>query len=310
MDILYINHEKSQCGVYEIGKRIYGLLNPNIIQSLYFETKVDGINEYRNIMEEHKPKYVFYNFYFATLPYLNKNLFKEYPNTKHIGIVHDPLRPSDIQFYESTFDAWIIHDDTNPIQSKNKFTTIRPISRFNKPESNNKILNIGSHGFTVSPWKMFDKMIDQIHHEFDEVNINMNLTQATFGGSNQGNEIDMWRSKITKPNVKLNITTHYFEEEIDLISFLSKNDLNMYFYNTPNEYVGVGGSADLAVSSQSSLLVNSSYMYRHFHKHIGYFEQFNKINPFLENNLKVKELYELWSPDRMTSDYKNLLESL
>lgn len=310
MDILYINHEKSQCGVYEIGKRIYGLLNPNIIQSLYFETKVDGINEYRNIMEEHKPKYVFYNFYFATLPYLNKNLFKEYPNTKHIGIVHDPLRPSDVQFYESTFDAWIIHDDTNPIQSKNKFTTIRPISRFNKPESNNKILNIGSHGFTVSPWKMFDKMIDQIHHEFDEVNINMNLTQATFGGSNQGNEIDMWRSKITKPNVKLNITTHYFEEEIDLISFLSKNDLNMYFYNTPNEYVGVGGSADLAVSSQSSLLVNSSYMYRHFHKHIGYFEQFNKINPFLENNLKVKELYELWSPDRMTADYKNLLESL
>ena len=310
MDILYINHEKSQCGVYEIGKRIYKLLNPNIIKSFYFETKINGINEYRNIMEERKPKYVFYNFYFATLPYLNKNLFKEYPNTKHIGIVHDPLRPSDIEFYNSTFDAWIIHDDTNPIQSKNKFTTIRPISRFNKPKSDNKILNIGSHGFTVSPWKMFDKMIDQIHYEFDEVNINMNLTQATFGGTNQSHEIDMWRSKITKPNVKLNITTHYFEDEIDLIKFLSKNDLNMYFYNAPNQYVGVGGSADLAVSSQSSLLVNSSYMYRHFHNHLGYFEKTNNIKSFLDNKLKVKELYELWSPERMTIDYKKLLESL
>ena len=155
MDIIYINHEKSQCGVYEIGKRIYKLLDPNIIQSLYVETKVNGVNEYRNIMEEHKPKYVFYNFYLATLPYLNKNLFKDYPNTKHIGIVHDPLRPSDVQFYNSTFDAWIIHDDTNPIQSKNKFTTIRPISRFNKPKINNNVLNIGSHGFTVSPSQLF-----------------------------------------------------------------------------------------------------------------------------------------------------------
>ena len=58
MDILYINHEKSQCGVYEIGKRIHKLLDPNIIQSLYIETKVNGILEYRKIMDEHKPKYV------------------------------------------------------------------------------------------------------------------------------------------------------------------------------------------------------------------------------------------------------------
>jgi hypothetical protein len=41
MDILYINHEKSQCGVYEIGKRIHKLLDPNIIQSLYVETKLN-----------------------------------------------------------------------------------------------------------------------------------------------------------------------------------------------------------------------------------------------------------------------------
>ena len=77
MDILYINHEKSQCGVYEIGKRIHDLMVPKIINSFYFETKLNGgINEYRNIMEEHKPKYVFYNYFSVTLPYVDKNLFK------------------------------------------------------------------------------------------------------------------------------------------------------------------------------------------------------------------------------------------
>ena len=309
-DIIFLNHQKSQCGVYEIGKRIYNLIDKKIIDCGYFEIPINGVNFYRNVLEEHTPKYVLYNYFSVTMPYVNKTIFKEYPNTKHIGIIHDPLKPNDIQFYNSTFDAWIIHDDTNPIQSKNKFTTIRPITRFNKPEINNNVLNIGSHGFTVSPWKMFDKMINQIHHEFDEVNINMNLTQATFGGTNQGREIDMWRSKITKPNVKLNITTHYFEEELDLIRFLSKNDLNMYFYNPPNQYIGVGGSADLAVSSQSSLVVNNTYMYRHFHKHLGFYDETNSLKSFLNNKNKVKELYDLWSPERMTLDYKNLLESL
>ena len=41
MSILYINHSKSQCGVYEIGKRIYDLLDKNILQFKYFENPVN-----------------------------------------------------------------------------------------------------------------------------------------------------------------------------------------------------------------------------------------------------------------------------
>jgi hypothetical protein len=215
-----------------------------------------------------------------------------------------------ISFYNYTFDRWIIHDDTNEIISDIKFTTIRPIRRFDKPKNSNNILNIGSHGFSVSPWKMFDKMIGLIHNEFDEVNINMNITQATFGGSDDNYNFLKWRELINKQNVNLNLTNTYFETEDEVISFLSKNDLNMYFYNPPNPFIGVGGSADLAVSSQSSLVVNNTYMYRHFHNHIGYFEQTNNLKFFLTNQDKVKEIYNLWSPERMTDDYIKMIESL
>ena len=310
MSIIYINHSQSQCGVYEIGKRIYELLDKSKLPIKYFETSIDGLFEYLTIMEEHNPKYVLYNYYPGTLQYIHKGLLEQFPNTKHIGIIHDPLTPEMISFYNYTFDRWIIHDDTTETISDIKFTTIRPIRRFDKPKNSNNILNIGSHGFSVSPWKMFDKMIELVHNEFDEVNINMNITQATFGGDNDDYNFLKWGELITKQNVNLNLTNTYFKTEDEVISFLSKNDLNMYFYNPPHEFIGVGGSADLAVSSQSSLVVNNTYMYRHFHNHIGYFEQTNNLKSFLTNQDKVKEIYNLWSPERMTDDYIKMIESL
>lgn len=310
MSIVYINHSKSQCGVYEIGKRIFELLNKDILPIKYFETSINGELEYRKIMEEETPDYVFYNYYPMTLQYVNKTMFEQYPKSKHIGIIHDPLTPEMINFYNTTFDAWIIHDDTNQTPSNNKFTTIRPIRRYNKTNTTNNVLNIGSHGFSVSPWKMFDRMIQLVHDEFEVVNINMNITEATFGGGDDTHKFNLWRELISKPNVNLNITNKYFETETEVIDFLSKNDLNMYFYYPPNQFIGVGGSADLAVSSQSSLVVNNTYMYRHLHNHIGFFEQSNNIKSFLNNHNKVKEIYDLWSPERMTNDYKKMIESL
>lgn len=309
MKILFVNHHKTQCGIYEIGKRIFELFDKSVLDIFYIESS--SLEYYIQNVEEYKPDIIVYNYFSATLPYINKTTLSVFPKIKHIGIIHDPLHPNDINFYNYTFDAWIIHDDTNPILSDKKFTTVRPIRRYIKKNiGKNNILNIGSHGFSVSPWKMFDLMIDIIHREFDEVNINMNITKATYGGKNEDELFNSWKNKITKKGVNLNISTNYLKTELDVIDFLSKNDLNIYFYNPPHPYVGVGGSADLAVSSQSSLAVNSSYMYRHFHKHLGFYEQHNSLKNFLNNQDTVKKLYDEWSPEKITNDYKNMFEKI
>jgi hypothetical protein len=310
MEIIFINHEKSQCGVYEIGKRIYELIDKDIINLKYFEVPVYGIENFRNILESEKPKYIIYNYYPHTLAFLSKKILNEYTNIKHVGIIHDPLDPHHIGLFDSLFDAWIIHDTTNTINSNKKFKTIRPIRRYDKLNNNNEILNIGSHGFSVSPWKMFDKIIEQINNDFDVVKINMNITQATFGGINDINKFNSWRKIITKSNVILNITNNYYDSEYDVIDFLAKNDLNIYFYNAPSPYVGVGGSADLAISAQSNLVVNNTHMYRHIHEYLGYFEQGNNLNNFLNNKNIVKSMYDDWNPQVMTNDYKKMLESI
>lgn len=308
-DVLFVNHIKSQCGIYELGKRIFGLIDQNEIACNYIEVPVGSNQEYIEAMEKYRPSYVIYNYYVSTMPFVHSGILRNYPSAKHMAILHDPLDPGTVSFVESTFDAWIIHDHTNPLPSLKKFTTFRPIPRFERKNQTSDRISIGSHGFPMNPWKAFDRILHIVQDEFDEIDINMNIPVATFSmGEAELYRLEQWKNIIHKQNINLNITSHYFPEESGLIDFLSKNTINIYFYNPPGEYVGVGASGDLAVASQSSLIVNNTYMYRHFHEKLGYYEQTNRISDFLNNSDKVKELYNEWSPEAITYDYKKMIE--
>jgi hypothetical protein len=215
---------------------------------------------------------------------------------------------------ETIFDYWIIHDDTNSMPNTKKFMTIRPIPRYTrKTPVNFDDIIIGTNGFVSSQWKMFDTIVEYINASFDKVIINMNLSINNFGGGPDTDHViqvaNQCKAKVTKPGVILNMTHTYFPTELDLIEWLEKNTMNIYFYNPPVMGIGVGGSPDLAISAQSSLAVNDSYMLRHIHTRIGSCGK-DDIAKFMNNANKVKELYEDWSPDRMTRDYKHMIEKV
>lgn len=306
MKILFLNHKKSQCGVYEIGKRIFSLLD---ISVTYLE--VNSFEEYSNIINYVNPDIIIYNYVGATMPFLNPVITNYYSNIKHIGIIHDSF--NFIPEVEAIFDAWIVHDLTNTTPSKKKFLTVRPIPRFvRETEIDLENISIGSHGFPVSPWKMYDVIVEWTNYNFDKATINLNLPIASFGGTiEQAKQIaNLCKSKITKPNITLNISHNYFETEKELINWLSKNTMNVYFYNdTVYNNLGVAGSADLAIAAQSSLAVNSAYMYRHLNTKLGICSK-NNMRNFVENYKEVQKIYEEWSPERMTNDYKKMIETI
>lgn len=306
-DILFLNHNKSQCGVYEIGKRIYGLISPYIPMD-YFEIPNDcpQAKKYLDVVDKFSPNKIIYNYYPGTMPWLNCELMS-YTRADHYAIIHDPLDPGFIQQVTNSFRAWMIHDQTNMLPSRNKFKTFRPIPRFENKNPPTKMLTIGSHGFNISPWKMFDKMISIINEQVSCASINFNITNATFGGGGINDRIiDQWRKLITKKDIYLNVTTEYFPEESDVINFLAKNTINMYFYNPPHPFIGVGGSADLAVAAQTSLVVNDTYMYRHLHEKLGFYN--NDLLEKTHNRSKVIELYNEWNPEAIAKDYKDMLQ--
>jgi hypothetical protein len=307
MKILFLNHKKSQCGIYELGNRIFGLIDQNIMPCVYRE--INTLKEFHSTIYVEKPDAIIYNYYPATMPFLDEWTIKMLPKIKHFAIIHDPLDPNFIARIDKMFNAWIIHDQTNTLSSKKKFTTCRPIPRYERTKKRNDHLTIGTHGFPVSPWKMYDTMVEYINESFDEVTINMNLTVASFGGTIEqvNNVAKKCFSKITKPEIHLNITHDYIPTEAGMIDWLANNTMNIYFYNPPNQWQGVGASADLAIASQSSLAVNDSYMYRHINSILGSCSRAD-IKNFIHNDEDVKKLYLEWSPERMTNDYKTMIE--
>ena len=309
MKILFINHKKAQCGVYELGKRIHGLIDNSILPMLYHE--VGNVNEFFEIVDSYKPDVIVYNYVGVTLPFITPVVTSYYSTIKHIAIIHDSFNFMD--FVESTFDAWIVHDLTNTTPSTKKFLTVRPVPRFNRmSEIDLENISIGSHGFSISPWKMYDTMVEYVDYVFNKATINLNLPIATFGGSVEQTEsiVNLCKSKITKPGIILNVTHNYFETEEELISNLAKNTMNMYFYNdTVYNNLGVAASADVAIAAQSSLAVNSAYMYRHINTRLGVCTRDN-MRLFINNYKEVRDLYNEWSPERITEDYKNMIYSL
>jgi hypothetical protein len=309
MKIIFLNQKKAQCGVYEIGKRIFSLIDKNILPMTYHE--IGDVNDYLNVIAFYKPDVIVYNYVGATTPFLTEKLIRQHTKIKHIGVIHDSF--NFIPEIDSLFDAWIVHDLTNETQSNKKFLTVRPIRRFiRKNEHDFENISIGTHGFPISRWKMYDTIAEWVNYTFDKATINMNLPVATFGGTLEQAKIvaNLCKSKTSKPDIILNITHDYFATEEELIERLSQNTMNAYFYDDGvYNNLGVAGSADLAISSQSSLAVNSAYMYRHLNTRLGICTRDN-MRDFLYNYIEVKKIYEEWSPERMTNDYKNMIEKI
>lgn len=310
-NILYINHKQKSCGVYQIGRRIGGFLaDSNRYRFLYRE--VQSAEEIVGAINETQPIAVVYNFFPTTMPMVVPE-FTQYirgHGIKQFGIIHDPMELDFLRFVEQLFDFWIVHDETNPIISYKKFTACRPVPRFPAAPTPERF-SVGSHGFGVSPWKAFDTIVAAVNREFDEADINFNIGAAAFGDQD-GAIAKRWREKcqaeVTKPGIRLNITGDFLAEESDVVGFLQRNTLNIYFHRDPPTIAGPAGSADLAIASQRALVVNDCYMYRHLWSQIGAYGPNAPLRVLADNAAMIDKLYRLWTPERMVSDYERMLD--
>ena len=311
MKVLYVNHAEPACGVYQIGKRIADLLKPStVLDVAYVESAT--VEPVVAALNQHRPRVVLYNYYPATLPFVSGPFTAavRQAGIAQFGIIHDPMEPAFIAGIEQLFDFWIVHDPTNPVASSKKFTTVRPVPRFD-PAPPPARLSFGTHGFGISPWKAFDFIVAVVNHEFDEADINMNIGLAAFG-DRDGAVASQWRAacqrQVTKPGIRLNITHDFLATEADLIRYLQGNTVNVYFVRDPPAYTGPAGSADLAIASGRALVVNNGYMYRHVSTRLGaYGVNGQTLRSLCQNERAVADLYREWSPQRVRADYEQMI---
>jgi hypothetical protein len=256
MKILFLNHKEKQCGVYQYGKRFYDIINyDDRYQVIYFE--IGSEKELFDVISEKKPNIIVYNWHKLTLPWLNRRITDQLKSIPQLIIYHESVRPNDLHY-----DYLLMVDMSENLTNK-EMSMPRPIFDIEISKVQNEIPIIGSFGFGFDN-KGFDKICSLVQSSFDEAIIHLHITNAFFGDRNSiisNKVIDRCRNIIYKPKIKLKVTTNFLDD-YEILQFLSNNSVNIFLYD---DMIGRGLSSviDYAVSVNTPLVVNNSYMFRH-----------------------------------------------
>lgn len=315
ISILFVNHKAQKCGVYEFGLAIGNILiNSKKYNFIYCEA--DSWEEFYQIYLKEKPEITIYNYYPSTMSWISKrsgfgiNSYKI--SAIQVAILHEVTQEISDNSTNLIFDYHIAADPTLLLKNPLVYKTGRLIPRYEGQYKNNKILNIGSFGFATSG-KGFIRIIEKVQEEFHDAIININIPFSKFADEMGDNARSISKSaheKLTKNGISLNITHDYLTEE-ELLKFLSKNDINVFFYEAQDNR-GLSSATDWAIASKRPLAVTRSSMFRHlFDCYPSICIEDNSLKTILGNGINhLERLCEEWSPENLLWDYERIIEDI
>jgi hypothetical protein len=260
MLILFINHNVEKCGIYQYGKNVAKILEKSL-QHIFYYLEISCYQEYLNYISNYEFDAIIYNFFPATLPWLNHSTIqKTKPN---IAIFHEGNLPP-------IFDKVL---STNPNDDNG---IIRPLFQFFDHEvddpfiksfiehgKNKNIPIIGSFGFGFNR-KGFDKIIEYVNKEYKQAIIKLIIPESHYnGGINYHENITTSCKKLVKPDIELLITDKFFNTN-EILNFLNSNSINLFLYEHQNT-IGISSVIDYALSVDTPIGITNVPMFRHIY---------------------------------------------
>lgn len=307
--ILFINSEKAKCGVYEFGYRIGKVItNSKNFNITYLE--ISSQTELEKKYNKYKPHALIYNHTTETMPWLKTYKFL----TPQIGIIHEITSSLSRNKYPDFFDYYIAPDPTLIINNNLVYKTGRLIFKTKKTyfKKKNKLIKIGSFGFGTEN-KDFLGVVKAISKEFPKSEINFNIPFATFGdadGMQAKNHIQKCTNFLKKfPNLRLKYSHEYLTNE-ELITFLKKNDINVFFYKDKRDR-GISSVLDYALSACKPIAISECNMFRHVHDKLIIYNNKNSLKSILSRGDKIVKKYcKEWSPKNILWEYEMILNEI
>ena len=328
--ILFVNHSRSQCGVYEFGRNVYSIICRSTKFDFHY-AECSRIMDLHNEIRTHRPAAVIYNYMPDTMPWLVSGGMGLRLNrtwnigVPQIGILHSILQEvgdAAIQgkrvlvaglfpeLANSVFDYYIAPDPTLILKNRNVYKTGRPILPFPEPSRSRRDQRvvIGTFGFTKDG---YDSLIGRVEQEFDDAIINLHIPMATFGdddGLRAKADAERCRDRVTKPQTTLNIS-HDYLPTAGVLEFLSGNDVNLFCRG--NDGRGISSVIDYALAVDRPIGVSPSRMFRHLlevdptlnldtHSIVSILEQ--GIQPLAKFKREWSEENLIWDYERIVSD--------
>lgn len=282
--ILFVSHKKTQCGVYEFGKRISDVLQ-HARDHDFIRVECSSIADLEQAIEKHRPAAVIYNYNPWVLPWICSKITKGvYRNnltkfkTIHIGIIHEVTQPiADMatgymnpfilgrphKKLNSLFNYYIAADPTLLLKNPLVFKTGRLIPQYDTILTEPAVPTIGSFGFGT-PKKGFQRLVAKVQDEFDQAIIRINMPGTDFGDPESASAkriADECRQLITKPGIELRIT-HDYLGDAQLLDFLAANSMNVFMYEDTGGR-GISSAVDNALTVKRPVAVSRCPMFRH-----------------------------------------------
>ena len=331
--ILFVSHSKTQCGVYEFGNNIAGVLQ----QSQYYEfvrAECASLADLEKAISENKPTAIIYNYHPTVMPWLCTKITKGiYRNNIagikviQIGIIHEITQQvadsatgymnkwilgTSQRRLNSLFNFYIAADPTLLLKNPLVFKTGRLVPVYNKPVIIPATTTIGSFGFGT-PKKGFESVVQKVQEEFDEAIIRLNIPSADFGDKNgiHAKQIaDNCQSLIKKPGIKLEVSHRFMDNQM-LLDFLAANSLNVFLYENMTGR-GISSAIDNAMAVKKPVAISGSPMFRHIlAAQPSVCVEDNTLQEILKNGFTpLEKMAEDWNKENLLWDYERVLNAV
>ena len=303
--VLFLNHNKTQCGVYEFGRNIGNALKKSSHDFFYYECS--SMDELAAIVQKENPDLIIYNYNPATMSWLS-NKFTKKIKVPQIGIIHEVTQLVADRADNSLFNFHIAHDPTLLLKNPIVFKAGRLIPHYENGFDLPEIPTIGSFGFAGK--KGHKKIVELVEKEFNKAIVRFNIPFATFGdadGRMAKAIAEECRSMVTKKGITLKIS-HDFLEEDQLLAFLAQNTVNLFLYEHMDEQRGISATPDLALAVKRPIGITRQSMFRHIVDLTpSICIEDSSIKEIIENGIKPLEaLYDEWSEEVICWDYERI----
>lgn len=310
--ILLLSHREQACGIQQWGRRTANILSKATRYNFVYE-EVEAEYEFRALVQKYNPSSIIYNYHVSTMPWLNPSILDEFRGRKQTVIIHEGFAHPE---NEHSFDYYIYIDPQMQIdkQWSNKvFKVGRTLPHWNGTYTKNDIINVGSFGFGFAN-KQYDMIVRKVNEEFDEAVINLLIPFAKFGdqyGDAARLSADRCRAEITKPGIKLNVT-HDFLPENEVLDFLSRNDINAFFY-ADMQGRGMSSATDYALAVKRPIILTKSYMFRHINNMVDTpinIEDTSIKEVLSKGTSPLEKFYSMWSDENYIKSFEDIFDEI
>ena len=273
--ILFITQpglQQSACGVFLIGKQYYNLLAESGKYKVIKSSPTDLLNLELEITASN-PLAVIINFHPATTPWADVTyLSQKFPNIPFIKFDHDMTQqvmdtytPAEHYGFQYCISPDVTINKTNP----HVYQINRLMGEGSPIEQPHKDCPwIGFQGFGFDH-KGIHRIAEYAVKEFDRAIIRLHIPSSMIGdpyGMLAQKQLQKVQQIVRDTNIIVSFSNHLMSS-IQLVQWLSQNDLNCYFYDNSTEW-GIASAPDYAIAARRPLAVSGSQQLRYIWKNV------------------------------------------